>query len=333
MMSKVDPLVSVIVPVYNAAETLNVCLDSIYGQTYSHMELVIVDDCSKDNTLEVVSCYVKESPRRDITVRLLKHEQNLGVAASRNTALGAASGEYLCYVDADDWIEPEMISTLVAAAEKEQADIVGADWLLSLDKKERYMSQRGFSTPKDALRNMMCGVMRWNLWLFLVKRSLYEKNGIMFLPGLNMGEDMMVTMRLFMKAEKVVYLPMAFYHYRKVNAAAVSNGFSERQVFEVTENLKRVEMAISDCKCGDDLSDYLNYLKQFIKLPLLMTDDETEYERWGKWFPESDPFIISTPMLSLRTKFIEYAAYRKWYFVLKIYHRLVYKVFYGIIYK
>lgn len=325
------PLVSVLMPVYNASATLPLCLEKLFSQTYGSLEFVFVDDCSLDNSVNLIEAAAASADRADIAVRILRHSDNQGVAAARNTALAAASGDYICWVDADDWMEPDAIASLVAKAG--DADVAGFDWYLSFDRNERKMSQRPFSSPLEALRNMMSGVMRWNLWLFMAKRSLYEKAGIRFVPGKNMGEDMLVTISLFLEAESAAFIPEAYYHYRQVNDSSVSRSFTDETMAQVTYNVDLVCRAVSASRYSEDLSACKDYLKQFIKLPLLMTTERSQYRRWNAWFAESDKSIMANSLVPLRTRLVEYAASRRWYLLLQIYHVLVYKVVYGLIYR
>lgn len=325
------PLVSVLMPVYNASATLPLCLGKLFAQTYGSLEFVFVDDCSTDDSVSLIEAAAASANRADIAVKILRNQENQGVAAARNAALAAASGDYICWVDADDWMEPDAIASLVAKAG--DAEIVGFDWYLTFDRNERRMSQRPFSTPLEALRNMMSGVMRWNLWLFMAKRSLYERAGICFIPGKNMGEDMLVTISLFLKAESAAFIPEAYYHYRQVNDSSVSRTFSDETMAQVTYNVDQVSRAVSSSCYADELSACMDFLKQFIKLPLLMSTDRAQYRRWNDWFAESDKSIMANTLVPLRTRLVEYAASRRWYLLLQIYHVLVYKVVYGLIYR
>ena len=111
-------MVSVLVPVYNAEKTIVRCLDSILGQTYQNIEVIIVNDGSKDNTLSILENYSE----KDVRIRLYD-EQNGGVATARNIALRNAKGEYILYVDSDDWLELNAIECLLGEMRKD-VDIV-----------------------------------------------------------------------------------------------------------------------------------------------------------------------------------------------------------------
>lgn len=328
------PLVSVIVPVYNAGETLPTAINALKAQTCQDLELLFVNDCSTDNSLLILQGFAREiKSDNNIQVQIINHETNKGVASARNTGLDHASGKFIYYVDADDWIAPDAIELMVGKAQQSDADIVGGDWWLSFQKKERLMRQPAFDTSWAALEHILNGRMRWNLWLFLVKRSLYEDNGIRFQPGMNMGEDLMVMVKLFACADKVVFLRKALYHYGQSRSSSLTKTYLEAHRNQVTKNVKEVERFLSRSIYADRVGDLIYYLKLNIKLPLLVSGKQQQYLSWLDWFPEAGPYIMSNKALPLRTRLLQWMALQRQFWVLKLYHIMVIRVFYGVIYR
>lgn len=325
--------VSVIIPVYNASATLGACLDSLNRQTIQRFELLFIDDSSTDRSLDILMSYAEQYSTGDFVVKVLRHERNRGVAAARNTGLEYATGEYVYYVDADDFIEPDTLECLLKEAQEKELDIVGHEWFLTFKSDERYMKQPLFVTPDEALRQMMCGVMRWNLWLFLVRRSLYVENNIRFIEGMNMGEDMMVMMKLFACAKRVTIINRAFYHYGQSNSGSLTKTYSAEHIRQVTNNVQEAEQFISASSYAGLLSEFIPLLKLNIKLPLLITDDESRYRQWTEWFPEANGYVMKNKRLPLRTRLLQLAAVKRYDFLLKLYYRFVFKLVYGVIYK
>lgn len=328
------PLVSVIVPVYNAGETLPTAINALKAQTCQDLELLFVNDCSTDNSLLLLQDFASALKKdKNIGIQVLSHETNRGVASARNTGLDHASGQFIYYVDADDWIAPDAIELMVGKAQACDADIVGVDWWLSFQKTERLMRQPAFDTSWTALENIMKGRMRWNLWLFLVKRSLYEDNAIRFEPGMNMGEDLAVMVKLFACAGKVVFLPKALYHYGQSSSSSLTKTYLEVHKKQVTSNVKEVERFLSRSVYADRLGDLIYYLKLNIKLPLLVSGKKQEYVYWLGWFPEAGPYVMDNTALPLRTRLLQWMALQKQFWFLELYHLLVIRVFYGVIYR
>lgn len=322
--------VSVIIPVYNAEECLPVALESLKSQSFRDFEVVFVDDCSTDSTPAVIEAFQNES---GIPCKIVRQKVNEGVAAARNKGLSTAEGEYLAFLDADDRMEPEELEIAVPGAEKANADIVGWDWTLGFEKNGRYMCQADYDSPLQALKNLMGGTMRWNLWLFLIRRKLLIDNDIRFIEGANMGEDMMVMIKAFTKAGKVVQIHDSLYRYNAVSQTSLSRQFSEERRLEISENLAEAERAIMASAYSVELEEYVNHLKLFLKLPLLISSDKKNYETWFTWFPEANGAAMANKALPFRTRLLQSLATRKLWGCVKLYYLCVYKFVYGIIYR
>ncbi|HFK5575386.1 TPA: glycosyltransferase family 2 protein, partial [Elizabethkingia anophelis] len=313
-------IISVIIPVYNAEKTLYKSIDSLINQSYPHLELIFINDCSQDNTLNILYQYEKKivDNSKGLVIKIISHEENKGVAAARNTGLQNATGELIYYVDADDFIDEGAIELLVEKQQENDADIVGCSWYLSFNQNKRRMNQPPFNDSLEAIQQMLNGKMRWNLWLFMVKRSLYEDYNIRFIPGMNMGEDLMVIMKLFVHANKVAFVNDALYHYGQSNEDSLTKTYSEKHRREVTVNLYEVEKYLHKSSFFKSIGDGISFLKLNIKIPLLISDNKENYECWINWFPEANKFIMKNKDLPLRTRILQWLAIRKQYWILKL---------------
>lgn len=312
--------VSIIMPVYNAEATLQKSLGSIKSQAYSDIELVAVDDCSSDGSLSVLEQFAAES---GIATTIVRHEQNLGVATARNSGLDHAMGDYVCWLDADDWFAPDAIRKMVKAIG--DSDILGFDWTLE-SQTARYMRQAEWETPVEAMRAMMTGTMRWNLWMFMVRRSLYEQQHIRFQPGQNMGEDMLVTFRLMLAAKTGTQLHETLYHYRKPSETSVSRTMGERQRREVGTNLCDLTQEIVQSEAWSTLLPLMDSLKLFIKRPLLVTGEKSDFRIWREWMPESNRSALRSTGLPVHTRWLQRMAALNLWVGVKLYHILVYRI-------
>lgn len=233
--------VSVIVPIYNVSRFIKRCVESLFNQTLDDVEFIFVNDCTPDDSIDILKKVIADYPDRNTMI--INHEVNKGLPAARNTGLKAASGDYIFHCDSDDFIEPTMLNDLYYTACDDNADIVWCDWYLTFEKNERYMKQPDYDTPKEALKAMLTGKMKYNVWNKLVRGSLYEENGIFFPSGYGMGEDMTMIM-LFAYAKNVKYLPKAYYHYVKLNTNAFSNTYSQKHLEELKYNVGRIDECI-----------------------------------------------------------------------------------------
>jgi len=326
-------MVSIIIPIYNAEKSLDRSLDSLNNQTYDTLELIFINDASSDTSPVIIKDFIEGNRDKNFEIKVINHEQNKGVAAARNTGLDVAIGEYVYFLDADDWIEPDAIELMVKEAMSTDADIVGFNWWLSYKKNERNMKQPVFLNSILAIEWMMIGKMRWNLWLFLVKRDLYDVNSIRFIPGMDMGEDMAVMIKLFIYADKVTYLDKALYHYGQSNTESLTKVYSDKHIEEVTYNTKELEGFFLSNEFGGNFISLINYLKLNIKLPLLISNQSSQYNRWRSWFAEVNHLATANKDVSLRIRILQWAAANKQDWVLKLHYYLVIKIMYGVIYK
>lgn len=197
--------VSVIIPVYNVGKFIERCVRSLMEQTMDNVEYIFVDDASPDNSIQILQKVLADYPNRRDNVRILTHAENKGLPAARNTGLAVATGEYIFHCDSDDFVEPDMLEQLYGKAIECDADIVWCDWYLTFEKSERYMKQPAYDTPLEALKAMLGGAMKYNVWNKLIRRTLYVENSVEFPAGYGMGEDMTIMMLLRMHKKYVMY--------------------------------------------------------------------------------------------------------------------------------
>lgn len=324
--------ISLIIPVYNAEKTLPATLESIRAQRFRDFEVIFAEDAGTDGSAFLLEAFCLES---GLPCKLLRAEKNSGAAAARNRALEMAEGEYLAFADADDLLDPGMLELATAAidASEHQVDIVGWDWTLGLNQDGRYMRQADYTTPIEALRNLTGGTMRWNLWMFLVRRELIEQNGIRFIPGADIGEDMQFMLRAFLNARHVVQLHESLYRYNAVNSTSISKQFSPEKRAQVETNFREVERCFAGSDFCRDYPDALADLKLFLKRPLLISADRKDYETWYAWFPEVNGRARERAALPAHTYLLQSMAARRCWLGVKLYYVLIHKFVYGILYR
>lgn len=332
MKEYVKGLISIIIPVYNASAVIQRCLESINRQNYRKLEILFVDDCCTDDSMDKLNDFLRQNIT-DLKIKCIHHEHNRGVAAARNTGLDNATGEYIYYLDADDFMEGNAIELMYREAERCQADITGCEWYLSFQKNERHMVQADANNGDELFVKMSRGVIRWNLWLFLVRRSLYEQNSIRFIEGMNMGEDMMVMMKLALCSGKTVIMHTPLYHYVQTKSDSLTKTWSTGYQRQIDANVNEVENYIRINRDDTCLKKELDYLKLNIKLPLLISLSKSDYEKWQNWFSEANKNIMGNKDISLRTRLLQLAASKHLYGLIKLYNLVVIKFVYGILYK
>jgi hypothetical protein len=194
------------------------------------------------------------------------------------------------------------------------------------------MSNPVYESAEDMFkRGLLGGAMKYNVWNKLVRRRLYTDNSITFPTGHGMGEDM-TMIRLAACAKSVAYVPKAFYHYVKLNTNAYSATMSERHKVDILFNVNQTVDFLQN-KFGDALDKEIAFFKLNTKLPFLITDDESQYAVWKEWWPEANKYICENKNQSIRTRIVQWMAWKEQWWFVKSYYRLVHRVVYGIIYK
>lgn len=313
--------VSVIIPIYGVENFIARCVESLMEQTLQEVEYVFVNDATPDGSMKMLREVISRYPDRSQSVNIVEHEVNKGLPAARNTGLQYVHGDYIFHCDSDDFVEKDMLETLYLTAIAQEADIVWSDWFLSFEHNERYMKQPDCTTAHDAVKAILAGTMKYNVWNKLVKHSLYTENDIVFPAGHGMGEDM-TMIRLFICAKRVVYCSRAFYHYVKMNTGAMTAAYSEKHLSDLRYNVDQTIDFIHR-KCGNEWDEYLEYFKLNVKLPFLITDRFSMYRLWSEWYTESNQYINRNKSICLRTRMLQMMAAKKQYWIVWLYYKLV----------
>lgn len=209
--------VSVIVPVYNVEKFLPECLDSLINQTLKDIEIICVNDGSKDNSLTILQKYAQKDSRIKII-----DQQNQGLSAARNSGMKTASGEFIGFVDSDDWVDLNYYEKLYNAAKKFDSDIAVGDFIregkVLKSKKLKFKSEAVYRKNADKFEQIASPKYNY-IWNKIYKRTMLENLQIGFPVG-KVYEDMYWTPIVIAKCSNLVTVPDIYYHYRK-NAGSI----------------------------------------------------------------------------------------------------------------
>lgn len=231
------PLFSMIVPIYNAESYLQECVDSLLNQTFHDYEIVLVDDGSKDQSLEICRDYEKKFARIKVV-----HQENRGLVSAREAGLEAVSGKYVGYVDADDWVEGNLFEEAAKVIEKYAPDIISYNVLLEYSKRQEkqpltieagyYEKQR----MKESVYPFMLYNEKENFYNFGIypstsnkffKKELVQKNRCTDYR-ITMGEDAACTYACLLEADSLYVMKGYFYHYRQ-NQGSMTNAYDPQR--------------------------------------------------------------------------------------------------------
>ncbi len=198
--------VSVIVPIYNVEKYIGKCVDSIRNQDYPNIEIILVDDGSPDKSPQIID----EMASNDDRIKVI-HEKNGGVSSARNRGIAAATGEYIMFVDGDDWVDDDYVSYFVDLIEKHGCDI-GMD-------KNNYMVEKTMSADKSyrvsaekAIEWIYLGTLFVAVWNKIYKTSLLRESGVLFNEEIWYGEGMLFNIECLQCVEEVAIGEKAVYH-------------------------------------------------------------------------------------------------------------------------
>ncbi len=323
--------VSVIIPIFRVEKFIERCAISLFEQTLDSIEYIFVDDTTPDKSIEILTDVLERYPQRKPQVTILRHDVNKGLPAARNSGLSVAGGEYVFHCDSDDYLESNALEQMLNVAEKTDSDIVWCDYYLSFSMNERIMVQPNYSNSQEAIKGMLSGTMKYNVWNKLANRRLYVDNSISFPAGHSMGEDM-TMIKLFAHAKKVAYINAPLYHYIRLNTDAMTQSYSERKIADIEFNVAQtLDYLLKNCKF--DLTQEFAFFKLSTKLPLLISDKICNYRIWNELYPEANKYILKNKKQSVRIRVLQWLASKKVYSFVKLYNIILNKLIYGLLYK
>lgn len=223
--------VSVIVPFHNAERWLARCLESLLGQHLRELEIILVDDASMDVSPDIARSYAARWPER---VRYLRQGRNRGPGAARNAGMALARGEYVGFVDADDLAEPEMFSSLYAAARDAGAAVAVCGMRIVYDGRERTVLPEHIRDARDLLKSKDLLPPAWNK---ICSKSFLTRNAIAF-PETFMAEDLVFSSKIVMQSQKIACINMALYKYMKNKSSLVFDMSKRIEVVKSLNDLK-----------------------------------------------------------------------------------------------
>lgn len=259
-----DVKVSVLIPVYGVEPYIGRCAISLFEQTMKDgIEFIFIDDCTCDESISILERVLQDYPNRKSQVRIIRHEQNLGLAEARVTALNAANGQYVIHCDSDDWVEPDMYEQLYKKAIETDADIIGCDYIEEFATKKK-IKRQDFSLPQNKMIMEMCkddGRILGFLWGRLIRRAFYQQGAFRADRGITLLEDLAVTLPMHFATCKVAYVSKPLYHYNRTVANSMSVVFDWKHLKSAFQVFSSLLLLPLDAKSRIILTDkYKHYL-------------------------------------------------------------------------
>ena len=271
-----DPLVSVIIPVYRAEAYLEQCMDSVLKQTLREIEIILVDDGSPDRCPEMCDRYAVQDHR----VRVI-HQKNAGVSAARNAGIDAAQGDWIMFVDADDWLELNGIEVLYQQTKEVMCDLIIGSYFRTYMDCETYAGKENTETfhlfpAPEYTKHLMAGCFTAasrNPQLFpaemkdmpsctgpvakLYRRDFLKKECLYFDEDMKFHEDLMFNLRIMNIAQNVCFFNAPVYHYRIRNGSTTGAATKDGRHAQVMIAFDKLNSFIQECGFGQQLLSYL----------------------------------------------------------------------------
>lgn len=295
--------ISIIVPVFNVEKYLERCVNSLINQTYKNIEIILVDDGSPDLCPQMCDEYAKKDER----IKVL-HKKNGGLSDARNAGLDVATGEYIAFVDSDDWVETDFIETLYKNAKSENADIsiIGCTLVWDDGRKKPVSKDKGYYVfdKEKAIREMLAQ----RKFGCMVCQKMYRKqifDTVRFPVG-KLYEDVAVSMPTFLKAKKVVVSGNHGYNYYQRNDSIVNSKFDERKLYflECCQNIIKYSDKHEKMYDTEAHIFYLRALMIFALTLYQNSENEKNTEYIEQEIKKNKKYIWNNMYLELRKKVV-----------------------------
>ena len=248
--------VSILVPIYNAERYIERCVRSLFEQTYENLEFVFVDDCSPDASISILHDIISEYPARKNRMKLVRNDRNRGASASKNIAIENATGEFVCFVDSDDWMELNAIELLVSQQVKTGADVVWGQLLMHTDNEVIPLVEPPYNS-KDEWITCYCrltpGLVMTNSRR-IISRDLLNRHRIRSIDGYNYAEDKLLMTQVAYYAHGFSTIDDFIYHYNRQNdfsATARQDSVFNTDVFrQESGSIEQIVLFFSDKEKG-----------------------------------------------------------------------------------
>lgn len=269
--------ISVIVPIYNSAQYLDECLNSLISQQYAHFEVICVDDCGTDASMEIAQRFARQDPR----IKILHQASNLGMGSARNAGLEQARGKYVFFLDSDDFLHPAALEQLYSTAEADKTDVVIAKTNVFADGDDDELKLRaaghaaylsftpvsGFQVTLDNLTEAI-GRISCVAWGKLFLRSFLEDNSLRFIPQNIVHEDNGFQLKLLSCSPLVSAIDAEAVYYRIRSTSLMSKVEKKGQEKKRVENLKIVlNDAFDYVKLHNNADVYERFVKSVMQSP------------------------------------------------------------------
>ena len=280
--------VSILVPFYKVEQYVGRCVESLFTQTYKNIEFIFVNDCSPDNSMEVINEKIAEYDMAS-KCKIIVHEKNQGISVSRNDCLDNMTGDYFLFIDSDDYIDQDMVELLVEAAQKENADISGCGYIEEYADHSVEHPQKYTNDHNEMMRAITLLTIKGVMWKLLVRSTIVteHRDEVRFIPDRNMVDDYLFCCQIFYYAQRFAGVDRCMYHWIQYNP----NNYTHTTIFAVESQaaaIRKAEDFYREKGVYQIVEKELNMRKFVSKLPLILDKKCFDIQKWRILFSESN---------------------------------------------
>lgn len=225
--------VSILVPIYGTELYIKRCAISLFEQTYDNIEYIFINDCTKDNSIDILKDTIRMYPNREPSIKIINHKHNEGLAGARLTGLINSTGDYIWCVDSDDYVKNNAIETCLPHM-KQGYDLIAFNYI---EKTKFGLSK--YSMPPLTIEHVLYYYVSPSIWKYIVHRTLYFNYNILPVKGINHSEDYLLTARLILVSKKNIYLENEYlYFYDNSNPNSYTNNISIKSLENEADSIE-----------------------------------------------------------------------------------------------
>ncbi len=282
---------SVVIPVYNVEKYLIECIESVCMQSYRNLEIILVNDGSTDGSLKICEDFASKDSRI-----MVVSQENGGLSAARNTGIKHATGDYITFIDSDDYVDINMFSYMIEQMEKENADISVCNfekfWGNSTEKKDLLYNDSESLTSIDALGKLYTDeqVIYVTAWGKIYRRDFFDD---ITYPVGRINEDVFTTYKTYAKAEKIIYLDMPFYKYRQREGSIIHTPFSIKNLDSLDGQREMKDFVLNIEGFSNKFNVLGEYVEKVIYYYFKLDELPNEKVRKKELYNEAKQLIVS----------------------------------------
>lgn len=311
------PKVSIIITIFNREKYIETCARSLFEQTLRELEYIFIDDASTDHSIDKLIKIIANYPHRKPYIKIIRLDKNRGVANARRVGMENVTGEYVIHADSDDWVDKDMYEKLYDIGKKTNAGIVGCNMWHEHPQKRYKHNQPYSDSVKDNIRKLIRGDIHPSLCTSLTKTSIIVDNHISFPIGLNMGEDLLYNLQIYLRANKIVKADIAPYHYRHDQDSS-SYHLKKDSIHNAIEISRQIETLMKTNNLYNEYQIDIEFRKFSMKYALVWNfENKEDYKEWLNTFPETHKYIWQFKQIEWKLRMELWLAAHHMYYLAK----------------